>query len=257
MIIRDNGQEFIMIAQHEHGLLSGVIARHFQKRFFLAPNRYEEVIVAISEHDRGWIKLDDTPIWNDAESVPFTFVDYPLLPKLAFYQFGIEEVEKLSPYAALLCSLHFASFSDMLPSAPQEFTDFCKEEQNRQQQLKHRLGVVDESLLQAHFRLLQLCDDLSLYVCLNEPGAAKADEHPWFRSGFEKAKGFVSGGADLPVARWIGAKEIAVSPPVFEHRFSASLRAKHVPKPLIKELGIGRAYSETEWTEHEFIFSNG
>ena len=33
-----------------------------------------------------------------------------------------------------------------------------------------------------NFRLLQLCDDLSLFVCLNEPGE---NTFPWYRDGFE------------------------------------------------------------------------
>nr|WP_253735858.1 DUF3891 family protein [Paenibacillus sp. FJAT-26967] len=34
-------------------------------------------------------------------------------------------------------------------------------------------------MIEQHFKLLKLCDELSLYVCLNEPGVSKDEEHPW------------------------------------------------------------------------------
>ena len=36
--------------------------------------------------------------------------------------------------------------------------------------------------LELNFRLLQTCDDLSLFVCLNEPGRS---DHPLYREGFQ------------------------------------------------------------------------
>ncbi len=36
--------------------------------------------------------------------------------------------------------------------------------------------------LERNVHLLQTCDDLSLFVCLNEPGRS---DHPWYREGFE------------------------------------------------------------------------
>ncbi len=246
-----------MITQHEHGQLSGAFARHFQQRFFIDQRFYEDLMIAVSEHDRCWIGLDDTPIWNDAASVPYTFIDYPLLPKLAFYRFGIDEIEQMSPYAALLCSLHFASFLDLQTSVPQAFVDFCNDEQRRQERIRSQMPPMDEDTIYAHFRLLQLCDDLSLYVCLNEPGAAKNDEHPWFRDGFDKARGFAGGEHQQPMARWVSPNEIAVAPSIFEHSFSSTFQLKRVPKPLVHQLGIAQAYQETDWTVQEVVIING
>ncbi|WP_156430913.1 DUF3891 family protein [Paenibacillus sp. FJAT-26967] len=49
----------------------------------------------------------------------------------------------------------------------------------RQQRLKAKLNQPGESMIEQHFKLLKLCDELSLYVCLNEPGVSKDEEHPW------------------------------------------------------------------------------
>ncbi len=38
-----------------------------------------------------------------------------------------------------------------------------------------------EAKLKESLRLLKLCDDLSLFLCLNEPGQ---NDHPWYRDGF-------------------------------------------------------------------------
>jgi hypothetical protein len=65
MIVRETEREFVMITQHDHAHLSGVLASHFTKEFFREDSYYQELILAIYEHDRSWIRLDDTPIWND------------------------------------------------------------------------------------------------------------------------------------------------------------------------------------------------
>nr|AYQ72090.1 DUF3891 family protein [Cohnella candidum] len=110
MIIREIQDSFVMVTQHDHALLSGEIAKHFTDPYFVDGAYRADVELAIREHDRGWIRLDDAPIWNDRDAKPFSFMDYPLLPKLTHYRLGIDEVQAQSEYAALLCSMHYCSF---------------------------------------------------------------------------------------------------------------------------------------------------
>lgn len=61
MIIYERTDDFVMIKQHDHAQLSAEIARHVNQAVFLNPSRKEDVLYSISEHDRGWIDLDDVP----------------------------------------------------------------------------------------------------------------------------------------------------------------------------------------------------
>lgn len=121
---------------------------------FLGEEWKEDVLYSIKEHDRAWIDLDHTPLWNDELQRPYSFIDYPSLIKLTYYRQGIDKVGRQSPYAGLLCSLHFASFYEA------------------------------QKNVQFHFKLLQQCDHLSIYLCMQEPGINKAQEISWYRNGF-------------------------------------------------------------------------
>jgi hypothetical protein len=246
MIIRETQHSFIMIKQHDHAFLSGEITKHFNPALLNSDHHFGDTIDAACQHDRSWIGLDDTPIWNDEAGTPFTFSDYPLLVKMAFYKIGLDEIERVNLYSALLCSLHFCSF--FTQSRNKDCLAFLKEEAIRQKKLKKWLPEIDEELLQQHFRLLQFSDDLSLYACLNEPGTGKEDEHPWFKNGFKNTEVFHKEDQRL-VASWLNADEIKIDPSPFTSDFPLPLKFKEVLKRSIKEIGIAKAYETSEWEE--------
>ncbi|MCS7458652.1 DUF3891 family protein [Paenibacillus doosanensis] len=252
MIIRETEEAFILIAQHEHARLSGQIAGHLGADLFGDESLREDVLLAVYEHDRSWIRLDDAPIWNDRAESPFSFTDYPLLPKLLCYRVGLDEIERMSAYAALLCSKHFASFQDLRQSKRQACIDFCREEALRQERILNSLSC-DEAQAEKHFRLLQLCDDLSLYVCMNEPGADKEHEHPWFRFGFKLSEALGLG--DKLMAEGADGERIALTPFPLERACTVSLKYKRVAKELAGRLGIDQAYKESAWLTQEATFA--
>lgn len=254
MIIRESDQEFIMTEQHEHARLSGDIAKHVHRSFFLAEHYVEDVLLAIYEHDRSWIRADDTPIWNDGVASPFSFMDYPLLPKLTLYRCGLDEIEVMNRYAGLLCSIHFSSFEDIRKSSRRECVEFCQHEQKRQERLKSLLVHYEPETCLQHLRLLQLCDNLSLYVCLNTPGASKEEEHPWFRESFNQSERFNRVEPKPLVGSWLTEEEIAVTPPIFDRECLTTLKIKHVNKQLIAQHGVDQAYKQTPWTYQHLVF---
>ncbi|UVI29429.1 DUF3891 family protein [Paenibacillus spongiae] len=249
MIIRETEHHFVMTAQDEHAHFSGLIANHFADHLFIDPSYRSDTILAIHEHDRSWIRLDETPIWNDRIAVPFSFSDYPLLPKLILYRYGLDETESMNEYAGLLCSLHFSSFQDIRQSTRSECVEFIRHEAARQQRIKDKWKPLDDSMVSKHLKLLQLCDGISLYVCLNEPGAAKENEHPWYREGF-----------DMQIddrkltAQWMNEERIMIDPFPFKEAFKAAIRSKHVAKDSIKQNGIDAAYKNTPFTEQIITF---
>ncbi|MNI16069.1 hypothetical protein D3C73_693910 [compost metagenome] len=255
MIIRETEHEFFMIAQHDHAQLSGDIARHLIKTFFVEDTYESDVIMSIYEHDRGWIRLDETPIWNDRKSAPFSFTDYPLLPKLMLYQVGVDEVESNNAYAALLCSMYYSSFQDIRNSDEQGCVDFLSHEEARQARIRSKLEPINEEIINVHFKMLQLCDAISLYVCFNQPGIDKEHEHPWFKNGFANSEAFNVENNRQLVAEWLNEQEIKLNPSPFEQPFSATLRLKCVSKQAIKQEGINEAYKQSEWIEQNVFFN--
>jgi hypothetical protein len=75
--------------------------------------------------------------------------------------------------------MHYASFMQGSEDAAE--VQFREIEFRRQEKLKGHMSAEELENLEHNFRLLQLCDNLSLFVCLNEPGS---NEHPWYKNGF-------------------------------------------------------------------------
>ncbi len=246
MIIRETEDSFLMIKQHDHAYVSGETIKHFNKNLLKSDDLFDDFVYAAHQHDRSWIGLDDTPIWNDGKQIPFTFSDYPLLPKLAFYKMGVDEIEVVNLYAALLCSLHFCSF--FAQSQDHHCLNFLRDEASRQKNIRKQLPKLDEELLTQHFQLLQLSDNLSLYFCLNEPGVEKENEHPWFKSGFKNTEGFHSGNQKLK-ARWLNEHEVTLEDYPFERDFQVNLPFKEVSKSEIEKIGIADAYKRSVMQE--------
>lgn len=254
MIVREEEQQFVMVAQHDHARLSGDLAGHFS-RFFTDDPHFDDVLLAIYNHDLSWVRLDEAPIWNDRKSAPYSFTDYPLLPKLTHYEYGLNQTERLNKYAALLCSMHYSSFGIFQNSVNPACQDFSREEARRQHRIMAELGVTNDALLDKQLKLLQLCDRISLYVCLNRPGSGKDQENARYKAGFEDSELFTDGKARRLIAQWVNDNEIRLTPSPFETGFHACLRQKRVPKELIRKQGIEHAYRSSEWVDQHVYFA--
>ena len=176
MIVREKPDSYVLIKQHEHGLISGEFARHWVEK----PHPLNGTLYAIANHDVSWRKLDETVRWNEETGKPYSFTNYPTGPKMAAYKEGLDVLESQDPYAACLCSMHYSSF--VQGSENEAEVRFGEAEAWRQEKLKGAMSVEELENLGHNFRLLQMCDDLSLFVCFNEPGR---NDHPWYKNGFE------------------------------------------------------------------------
>lgn len=138
MIVREKGDAFVLISQHNHAAVSGEFAKKWNHSFYEQVGRKDDLLFSVYEHDRGWLALDHTPFWNDAKQAPYSFLDFPTVPKLVHYKHGIDEVEQMNPYAALLCSLHFCA---LLGEKNDEYQSFLAHEHKRQNKLKNLLHI--------------------------------------------------------------------------------------------------------------------
>ena len=105
MIVRKQGDRFVLFRQHDHALVSADFALRLKRS-----TGYPSAVFAIAMHDVGWRPLDREVLWNEEEDRPYSFMDYPLGPKLPAYKAGIDRVAAEDPYAGCLCSMHYASF---------------------------------------------------------------------------------------------------------------------------------------------------
>ena len=251
MIVIEKEHHFHMIPQHEHAKISAQIVAHWKNNFLLRSKLREEADWAIQQHDRAWIPLDDYPEWNEEKQRPYTFVDYPLEKKLQAYQRGIKEVADRSLYAGMLCSMHYASFFSKDDKDPVVQT-FLAEEKTRQQDLFESMEMdIPYDIYDLHFRRLQFCDDLSLYVCMQEPGIPKEKEVPWFKNGFRQSFDFAPAGM---IAHWEDKKKVSVYPFPFENPFSIEVPYRPVSKKEIDEKGLSQAFHDTEVQKHVITF---
>ncbi|MFE4713495.1 DUF3891 family protein [Paenibacillus sp. NPDC056722] len=258
MICREQDGAFVMMKQHEHGELSGVLAEWIKEERGLGEYRREEVLRAVAEHDRGWIDLDETPFWNDAADAPYTFFDFPLVPKLTFYQRGLNEIEADTPYGALLCSLHFDRLIDISGEDYPELTVYQEHEKARRARIRHELEAtapIGESELRYDSHLLQFCDDLSLYLGLNKPGSTKAEGHPWWRDGFSGSEDFSFTSGQRITATWKDEGTLILNPFPFRRQLEVSFKQRRVQRSVIKEKGIASAYKEAPEEEVHLVLT--
>lgn len=251
MIVREKDDHFIMITQHDHANISGKLVDHWKNNFLLRSKLREEADWAIRQHDRAWIPLDEAPEWNEEKQRPYSFVDYPLITKLEAYHRGIKEVASQSLYAGMLCSMHYASFFSE-DSEDQRIRRFLSEEKERQQQLFEMMEMdIPQDIYDLHFRRLQFCDDLSLYVCMQEPGTPKEKEVSWFKNGFRQPFDFAPGGM---IAHWKDQETVSVEPFPFEESFSIEIPYRTVSKKAITDKGLSKAFHEADIQNQRITF---
>ena len=193
MIRRPSGSDFQLITQVDHAALAGFLAAHLGNDLFAAPTA--EVIAAITAHDAGWPLHDDRPALNPA-GLPLHVFETPPSLSTQIWSTSVEHATRISPYVALLVSLHQLNLSDFVirrsteakPGTagftPRDVFDLNKF-QHRQIELQETfrnqlgmrtdipltLGVAQpgtnqaEDRLRCDFRWLVLCDSLSLELC--------------------------------------------------------------------------------------------
>ncbi len=197
----------MLVQQYEHGKVSGVFAEHWAAGF----EPYAPTLYAIAEHDTAWQELDDEVRFNPETGKPYSFTNYPLEPKLRAYEHGIDRTEAEEPYAAYLCSLHYSSF--VRDSQEPVAVRFSEREAARRERIQRTLPEEWLANTEYNFRLLQLCDDLSLFVCLNEPGE---NTYPWYRDGFR----FMG---ERLVPLWRDRRRLVLTPSPFAEPFDITV----------------------------------
>lgn len=253
MIWRERKDSFIMIRQHDHARISGAISRQMDQGPSRDQQRWDDVLLGCEQHDRGWIPLDQIPMWNEVKERPFSFLDFPEPAKLVFYRYGIDQLEEMCPYAGMLASFHYGALIGEYGAQNSFGRGFLDEEKKRQERIKQQTSPGEEEL-RYHRAVLELCDDLSLYVCLNEPGVSKEDEMEWWKKGFEVGKKLDAANHETIMPTWLDERQVVLDPFPFLQPFEATIIYREVSKSLIAEKGIEAAYEASEEQVQEVVF---
>jgi hypothetical protein len=216
VIVRDTSDSFVLVKQHDHALASGEFAR----RWVDEPRPLESTLYAIAHHDVAWRGPDAEVRWNEEAGRPYSFVDYPPELKVRAYAEGLAWVEERDPYAACLCSMHYETLLRRFGGSEAE-ARFVEDEARRQERLRAGMGEEELGNLERNLNLLRLCDGLSLFVCLNEPGGD--EDPPPYPEGFE-----FEGERYLPV--WEDRRTLRLDPNPFSGSFEVAIPYRTVGK---------------------------
>ncbi len=215
----------MLIRQHDHALASGEIAR----RWGDPPRPRDSTLFAVAQHDAAWKGPDASVLWSEERDRPYSFADYPVEAKIRAYAEGLDRLEEQDAYAACLCSMHYETLVRRFGRTGAE-ARFVEAQADRQERL--RAGMSDEEIgnLDRNLRFLRLCDGLSLFVCLNEPG--EDESPPPYPEGFE-----FDGQRFEPA--WEDRRTLRLEPDPFTEAFEISIPYGRVGRDR-RTLGGGR-----------------
>jgi hypothetical protein len=172
VLLRQSGEDVLIIGQASHAWLSGQLARAWGNEEFPAPAPYEEVCLAAAQHDIGWVEWDLRPTLDPETGRPHTFLHMPTLAThIELWSAAPEKLLSQSTYASLLVSMHGQALyarrklEDLAPADAELVKRYLTAEQTRQNELREVLRP-DEQQLQTNQRLIWTWDSMSLALCL-------------------------------------------------------------------------------------------
>ncbi|WP_337018661.1 DUF3891 family protein [Oceanobacillus massiliensis] len=253
MIVRERDNEFVLIQQDHHAQIAGDILKQWKSDYFEGAAYRQSVEYAAYQHDHGWKEFDKQPFLNDKNNKPYTFLDFPELPKIILYKHGIDEVERVDSYAAMLCSEHYKRF--MLNSTSMEAQAFVTQEKMRQQAIADSKDKLNKRLFNFHYGLIQLADNLSLYICMNEPGAAKQQEHPFFKEGIQTNSALHSVCNKRLQVQWRDTSTVTIDDFPFEGPIEVTLKQKVLSKDILSSKGLIKSYEQAPFEDLSIIYT--
>jgi hypothetical protein len=240
MVVLALEESLRLIRQLDHSLASGRMALEWMDADGAAlPAR---LAFAIAWHDLVWSEEDVEPVWDAPRGEPVTFQTLPAAPRRTLYARGVDRLESIDPYVALLSSFHFARFVD-----EPEGEDFRHVEAARQERIAARFGLAAaDPRLASEFALLRHFDDLSLFVCLGVPESKNPPD--WLP--LERVADAPDGRRHVP--EWLAPGVITFHPFPFRRSFHLAIPCRDLPRAECTSAeGLRRAWHDAPPRFHE------
>ncbi|MEZ5066086.1 MAG: DUF3891 family protein [bacterium] len=219
MLVQRRAGSLRLIRQNDHGLLTGRLAQEWIGFGAPAPLAFPDVL-AIALHDLAWAEADREPVFDPATGGVRSFRDWTDPEREPMQSAGLDLVERLSPRAALIGSLHYARFLD-----PEEYPAYARREGERRARTRVELDLAeDDAIVERTRGLLVHLDLVSLLLCLGDPGAL--DPPDWLAPRIE-----TSAPAPYSLA-WRSEREVACDPFPFRAEFEVACPYREIAAPL-------------------------
>ncbi len=261
MIVREQGDELVLIRQTDHAVLSGFFAREWGNELFQRPELFESLWLAASEHDNGWQEWELQPEIDPKTRLPYSFMSLPTDAHIQLYQRGIDRAVKCDRYAGLLVSMHASGLYDRARATIPGFSaKYVKSTETelvsgflqglKLQQLRLKVDLrgdtamkdlVQDKLLENNSRRLEALDRLSLYFCMSSaPREATIENVPVDDQGSE---------VDWEL-RPDGSNAVSLGPYPFRREpLQVSILTRKVPKRLyIDSLDFQKTLARAPYT---------
>lgn len=179
MIVRyESDGTIVMITQNDHAQLSGLFAAHWGNAQFEKPGPYLSLVRAAMFHDRGWIRYETSPQLNSETGRTPNYRDVPTdRAQLEAFEWAGDWLSAIDPYAGLMIAKHRTGLWQgrygviSHPPAirrgklPPEIEAFITRSEAKQERSAESF---DAAALAVNYRLLQVWDLMSLYICSTE-----------------------------------------------------------------------------------------
>lgn len=250
MIVREDENNFIFIEQDHHAHIAAQLFMPWKDIFLSEDPQKTNVMQAIQLHDVGWRLLDEEPTWDDTNNQPFTFITLPILHKIMLYTYGVDEVERINPYAAALCSAHYTRFLGKYEHP--HIKTYLQREKLRRERILTAYPTITESDFKRHLALVQLADNLSLFLCLHDPGTEQI--HRYFQQGIHADPMIERGTSHKIQAKWVDYETLQLQHLPVVEPFSVTMKQKLISKTQIAEDGLQSSYRNAPFENKTMYF---
>jgi hypothetical protein len=188
MITRDlNDEQSILIRQPDHADLAAQFASHWGNANFARADRFDSLVFATGCHDDHFRDVEALLPIDIAEGRPYGHRTTPYWPPhLDALEQNVAWLNHRNPYAAILVSMHHTGLAqnrygrinfrqnraDDKPAKAKRVrpgtAEFIEKMESGQRAIAAEMGLndtTDKQLVWFNYRLLQLFDLLSLYLC--------------------------------------------------------------------------------------------
>jgi hypothetical protein len=167
MIVREDGDSFLLVTQPDHARLAHDIVAAMRTEPALDTPARETILFATREHDNGWIEVDAEPTIDPATGRPCDFIAGPARVKHDLWPRGIRRAAQSDPRAGALIAQHAITVYAYRAAEP-EWQPFFGPINALRDDLLSQLAAHDGPAREAferEYHAVRLGDSFSLQFC--------------------------------------------------------------------------------------------